>query len=70
MKSRRHIDRKTAIENTLRQLDKTAVSQHECEQIAMRLKRELEFLCEPEARMPRFKGLLNAVWIAVSNDQS
>jgi hypothetical protein len=63
-------DRKTKIENTLAELEKVLASETETRQAMLRLKRELEFMCLPEARMPRFKGLLHAIWIAFSNDQT
>lgn len=31
---------------------------------------ELEAMTEPEARPPRFAGLLRAVWVAATNEQS
>jgi len=35
-----------------------------------RLCRELGHMTHPESRMPKFKGLLHALWIAASNDQT
>ncbi len=70
MKSKKHIDRKSAIENVIREARKHSVDINECEQSWLRLLRELEFMCEPESRMPRFNQLLNALWIAASNDHS
>lgn len=43
---------------------------HEAVQAWRRLCRELEFMTDPEATMPRFNALLHACWIAASNDQT
>lgn len=61
-------DRKDKIEQTLVQAQK--LDGLEAIQAWRRLCRELEHMTQPEARMPRFNGLLHAVWIAASNDQT
>jgi hypothetical protein len=58
MKTKKHIDRKTNIEMTLVQAQKVTPDQGECKQAWLRLIRELEFMAEPEARMPRFNTLV------------
>lgn len=68
MKSKKHIDRKTAIEHTLKQAEKLSADTVACQQAWLRLCRELEFMQEPEAAMPRFKGLLRAIWTASTNE--
>lgn len=70
MKSKKHIDRKTAIENVLRELRKLDTSGHEIAQCYFRLIRELEFMTHPEVKMPRFDALLNSIWIAATNEQT
>jgi hypothetical protein len=70
MKSKKRVDRKTTIEIILKQAYKISGDQHEREQAWLRLIRELEGMCHPEARMPRFAGLTHSLWIAVSNDQT
>lgn len=70
MKTQKHIDRKTAIEQVLREARKVGSSTHEMEQAWLRLIRELEFMCDPEASMPRFKGLMHSLWIAATNDHT
>lgn len=62
------IDRKERLENVLTQAER--LDGLEAIQAWRRLCRELSFMTEPEARMPRFNKLLNALWIAASNDQS
>lgn len=66
MKSKRTLDRKTRIENAIREARK--LNGLECEQAWLRLIKELEFMSEPEARMPRFNRLLLAVWVAATNE--
>lgn len=61
-------DRKTQIEQTLIQAQK--LEGREAEQAWYRLCRELSFMSEPEARPPRFAGLLRSVWAAATNEQS
>lgn len=61
-------DRKDHVENVLRQAE--LIDGTEAIQAWRRLCRELSFMIEPEARMPRFNKLLHALWIAASNDQS
>lgn len=61
-------DRKDRVElvlATARKLDGD-----EAVQAWRRLCRELEFMTEPEATMPRFNALLHACWIAASNDHT
>lgn len=70
MKSKRHIDRKTKIEQTLRQANKISEDVWESHRAWVRLCNELGNMVEPESRMPRFNGLLNAVWVAATNEQS
>lgn len=62
-------DRKERIEQVLAQARK-AIGAEEAALSWQRLCRELEFMTEPEARMPRFAGLLRAVWVAATNEQS
>lgn len=62
-------DRKARIEQVLTQAQK-AVGTGEASLSWQRLCRELESMTEPESRMPRFNGLLKAVWIAATNEQS
>lgn len=68
-------DRKDKIEQVLKQalkVDSGPSPQRDAEivQAWRRLCRELGHMTHPEARMPRFNGLLHAVWIAASNDQT
>jgi hypothetical protein len=70
MKTKKHVDRKTGIEQTLCQARKVIPDQGECKQAWLRLVRELEFMCEPEARMPRYNALMHAIWIAATGDQT
>lgn len=70
MKTKRNTDRKSAIENIVKEARKVATSSHEMEQAWLRMVRELEFMCEPEARMPRFNSLIHSLWITVSNDHT
>lgn len=60
--------RKDSLELVLAQAQK--LDGDEAIQAWRRLCRELDFLTYPEARMPRFKALLHACWIAASNDQT
>lgn len=64
------IDRKDKIEMVLKPARFCGTDTQEAAQAWLRLVRELEFMTEPEARQPRFKGLLNAINIAATNDQS
>lgn len=66
----RRQDRKDKIETVLAQAEKLYLSDSEMVQAWLRLCRELGHMAHPEARMPRFNGLLHAVWIAASNDQT
>lgn len=61
-------DRKDRLENVLKQAER--LDGTEAIQAWRRLCRELSAMTEPEARMPRFNGLLHALWIAASNDQT
>ena len=70
MKTKKHADRKTAIESTLKAMRKVSGHPNDCQQAWLRLVREMEFMADPEARMPRFKGLMHAVWIAATNDHT
>lgn len=70
MKNKKHVDRKTKIEQTLAEAQKICRDSNETRQAWLRLCRELEFMAEPEARMPRFRQLLHAIWIAASGDQT
>ena len=63
-------DRKTQIEYTATQAEKLTASKDEMAQAWMRLTRELVNMTHPEARSPRFSALLNAIWIAATNDQT
>lgn len=62
-------DRKAKIELVLAQAQK-AVGTDEASLAWQRLCRELETMTEPECGMPRFNKLLNAVWVAATNEQS
>lgn len=66
---RRKKDRKTRVEQTLAQAEKL-IGSDEASLAWQRLCRELGFMSEPEARMPRFTGLLRAVWVSATNEQS
>ena len=70
MKTKKHMDRKTAIESVLRQARKVGSSDREMCQAWLRLIRELEFMTDPEAKMPRFNGLMHSLWIAATNDHT
>lgn len=70
MKTKKHVDRKTRIESTLIQARKIAADSNATRQAWLRLIRELEFMSDPEAKMPRFNPLLHAVWIAATGDQT
>lgn len=62
-------DRKDQIELVLKQAQ-ALVGTTEAEVAWHRLCNELEAMTEAEARMPRFAGLLRAVWTAATNEQS
>lgn len=66
MKSR---DRKTRIEQVVRQSN-ALIGTSEAALAWVRLCNELEAMTQPESRMPRFAGLLRAVWVAATNEQS
>jgi hypothetical protein len=70
VKTKKHVDRKTRIEQTLRKVQDIAGDSNETRQAWFRLARELEFMTDPEARMPRFRALLHAIWIAATGDQT
>jgi len=61
-------DRKQKIETVLVQAE--MIDGAEALQAWRRLCRELGHMAHPEARMPRFNGLLHSLWIAASNDQT
>lgn len=62
-------DRKNAIEMTLSEANK--LNGHLESGLAwQRLCNELQTMCEPEARPPRFNALLRAIWVAATNEQS
>lgn len=61
-------NRKDALDLVLTQAQK--LDGTEAVQAWRRLCRELGHMTHPEARMPRFAGLLHACWIAASNDQT
>jgi hypothetical protein len=62
-------DRKDEVELVLKHANKLWGTEES--QVAWkRLCRELENLTHPESKMPRFKALLHAVWIAATNDQT
>lgn len=61
-------DRKDKLEMVVAQAEK--MDGTEAIQAWRRLCRELGHMTHPEAPMPRFNGLLNALWIAASNDQT
>lgn len=65
--SRKRMDRKGQIEMTLVQAERL-VGTEEAPIAWQRLCRELRFMSEPEARMPRFSNLLRTVWIAATNE--
>ena len=62
-------DRKCRIEQVLKQARKNLGSV-EAELAWERLCRELGNMTDAEARMPRFSGLLRAIWVAATNEQS
>lgn len=70
VKTHRDIDRKSRIEKVLQQASRISADELETIQAWRRLCRELEFMTDPEATMPRFNRLLDAIWIAASNDQT
>ncbi len=64
-------NRKDKIEQVLAQARKIDDgTDAEVVQAWRRLCRELEFMTLPESRPPRFAGLLRAVWVAATNEQS
>ena len=63
-------DRKDKIEQVLKQAQKADVTPEEAQRAWHRLCRELSHMTEPEARMPRFNGLLRSIWVAATNEQS
>lgn len=63
-------DRKDKVEVVLKAARNIAHAPLETNQAWLRLCRELDFMVQPEARMPRFNTLLNAVWIAATNEQT
>lgn len=69
MKTKRHIDRKTHLDGVLFRARRITSSANECQQAWLRLCRELEFMSEPEAKMPRFNRLLNAIYFAATNEE-
>ena len=62
-------DRKEAIDLVILQAENLAGTS-EASLAWNRLCREMRSLSDPEARPPRFAGLLRAVWIAATNEQS
>jgi hypothetical protein len=62
-------DRKDEIELVLAQAQKL-IGDPEASVAWHRLCRELEGMTQPEARPPRFAGLLRSIWIAATNEQS
>ena len=63
-------DRKDRIEMILAQCGKFDGNKKEEVQAWRRLRQELGAMTHPEARMPRFNALVNAIWIAASNDHT
>jgi len=63
-------DRKDKIEQVLKEVQKSDVTPEEAQRAWHRLCRELGNMAEPEARMPRFNGLLRSIWVAATNEQS
>ncbi|MBU6231577.1 hypothetical protein KGP36_02820 [Patescibacteria group bacterium] len=63
-------DRKAKIEWTLREARKVAGDNGymPAAQAWERLCEQLEVMIKPEARPPRFKGLLDAIWKAATNE--
>lgn len=61
-------DRKTRIELTVGQAQK--LSGFDAAVAWRQLWKNLEGMCEPEARPPRFNGLLRAIWAAATNEPS
>ncbi len=61
-------DRKERVEQTLTQARK--LDREDAALAWQRLCLELEALTHPESKMPRFDGLLRAVWVAATNEQS
>lgn len=66
----KHKDRKAKIELVLREARKANAFRDESATAWDRLCRELEHMVDPDARPPRFHGLLHALWIAASNDRT
>lgn len=61
-------DRKARIEVTVKQAEK--LSGLDAAVAWRHLRLNLEAMCEPEARPPRFNALLRAIWAAATNEQS
>lgn len=61
-------DRKTRIEVTARKANELCGI--EAAVAWRRLCSQLEWMAEPEARPPRFNGLLRAIWAAATNEGS
>jgi len=61
-------DRKSKIELVQSQAAKLADS--DAAHAWYRLCNELAYLTDPESRPPRFNGLLRAIWVAATNEQS
>lgn len=68
MKTKKHVDRKTRLEQTLRPMRRISGNPNDGHQAWLRLLRELEFMSEPESRMPQFNKLLGAIWTAATNE--
>ncbi len=63
-------DRKDKVDMVLHSAIKISGNINETHQAWLRLMRELEFLSDAEANMPRFKTLLHAIHIAATGDQT
>jgi len=70
MNPKKYKDRKDRLELVLKQALKAKGCEDEEVQAWRRLCRELCHMTDPEAKMPRFNGLLHAIWVAASNDQT
>lgn len=68
MKTKKSQDRKTKVEQVVKAANKLNSNSWATDAAWKRLCKELEAMVEPEARMPRFTPLLNAIWRAATNE--
>lgn len=62
--------RKDEIEKVVRNGKRILISTGESALAWRRFMDELEAMTEPEARNPKFAGILRAIWAAATNEQS